>query len=201
MSADSTFDEFVVRLRAGNDEAAAEVFQRFAGRLLGLARSRLDRALRRKVDPEDVMQSVFRSFFVRHAAGQFEVGSWDNFWTILAVITVRKCSNQARHFLRDRRNVRAEVAPAGGPDESASSWEGLSREPTPEEAAMLTETLEQVMRKLDDRDQQILTLHLQGKDLRAISQETGYAERTVRRVLDHVRHHLEDLREQAVREE
>jgi RNA polymerase sigma-70 factor (ECF subfamily) len=201
MSADAAFDDLVARLRTGSDTAAVQVVQRFAGRLQALARTRLDGALRRKLDPEDIMQSVFRSFFIRHAAGELTEGSWDNFWTVLALITARKCSNQARHFLRDRRNIRRETAPRAESDDSASAMEFVSREPTPEAAALLTETLEQVMRRLDDRDQQILTLHLQGNDHRAISKETGYAERTVRRVLDHVRHHLEDLQEQAAHEE
>ena len=44
---------------------------------------------RQKVDPEDVVQSAFRSFFTRQAAGQFDVASWDDLWGLLVVITVR----------------------------------------------------------------------------------------------------------------
>ena len=57
------------RLRAGDDEAAREVFDRFARRLVGLARRRFDRRLAHRVDPEDVVQSAFKSFFVRHREG------------------------------------------------------------------------------------------------------------------------------------
>lgn len=39
------------------------------------------------------MQSVFRSFFVRHRNGQFELGAGDNLWSLLDMITVRKCTN------------------------------------------------------------------------------------------------------------
>jgi DNA-directed RNA polymerase specialized sigma24 family protein len=49
-----------------DEQAARENFDRFARRLIGLARTRLDRRIRQKIDPEDVVQSVFRSFFTRH---------------------------------------------------------------------------------------------------------------------------------------
>jgi RNA polymerase sigma-70 factor (ECF subfamily) len=48
-----TFARLMARLRSGEDAAAREVFERFAGRLLALTRSRLNRLLARKVDPED----------------------------------------------------------------------------------------------------------------------------------------------------
>jgi RNA polymerase sigma-70 factor (ECF subfamily) len=194
MDANQSFNDLMSRLRAGQDDAAAQVFQRYAGRLIGLARSRLDRVLRQKVDPEDILQSVFRSFFVRHAAGQFEVGNWDSFWALLTVITIRKCAGKAQHFRRGRRDVQQEAAAdlAGGNE----NWQSLSREPTPEEAAMLTDTVEAVMRRLDERDREILALSLQGKGIREISTEIGFAERTVRRSLDHIRQHLEEMQEQ-----
>ena len=52
----------MARLRAGDNAAAAEVFRRFANRLIGLARTHLDARVRQKVDPEDVMQSALKSF-------------------------------------------------------------------------------------------------------------------------------------------
>ena len=39
--------------------------------LIGLARSRIDSAFRPKMDADDVVQSVFRSFFVGQSKGVF----------------------------------------------------------------------------------------------------------------------------------
>src|SRR5207245_10575908 len=141
----------VARLRAGDDAAATEVFNRFTNRLIGLARSRLDHLIRQKIDPEDILQSVYRSFFRRHAQGRFDVVSWDNLWGMLTVITVRKCNYRRKYFRAACRDVEREVvSPPGDP---APEFEALARDPTPSEAVRLAETVEQVMRELTDREQ------------------------------------------------
>jgi RNA polymerase sigma-70 factor (ECF subfamily) len=76
MAADDTFDRLMARLRSGEDAAACEVFERFAGRLVALARGRFNRLPARNVDPEDVVQSAFKSLFVRHRGGRLGVGDY-----------------------------------------------------------------------------------------------------------------------------
>ena len=66
---DDFFAGLMRRLRSGEDAAAREVFERYTRQLVGLARRRLDERLAGKVDPEDVVQSAFKSFFVRQARG------------------------------------------------------------------------------------------------------------------------------------
>lgn len=95
-----SFEAVFRGVRDRNGLAEEEVFRRFAGRLVGLARARLDQRLPTKVDPEDVVQSAFRSFFVRCADDRFDLGSWDSLWSLLTVITVRKCAGQARSVNR-----------------------------------------------------------------------------------------------------
>src|SRR5262249_58687579 len=99
MSEDAAFAEVMGRLRAGDQAAAAEVFRRFANRLIGLARTHLDRRLRQKVDPEDVMQSALKSFFVRHADGEFDLTGWDSLWSLLVGIPLRKGGHHAERLL------------------------------------------------------------------------------------------------------
>src|SRR5438270_11988941 len=154
---DRSFDDLMTRLRAGDDAAAAEVFRRFTHRLIGLARSRLDHLLRGKVDPEDILQSVYRTFFSRHARDAFELGSWDSLWGMLTVITVRKCDYRRKFFRAARRDVGREVAPptAGAP---ARDLDALARDPTPSEAVRLTETVELLMKELSGREREMLAL-------------------------------------------
>jgi RNA polymerase sigma-70 factor (ECF subfamily) len=149
-----------------------------------VARSRLDEDIRRKVDAEDVLQSVYRSYFARQRRGQFELAGWENLWSILTLLTLRKCANQGAHFQATFRDVRREVN-LGTASEPASDV--LAAEPSPSEAAVLTEVVEELLRGLDDRDREIVTQHLQGDTVAEISDRVGWAEHTVHRTLDRVR--------------
>ncbi len=190
---DRSFDDLMTRLRAGDDDAAAEVFRRFTHRLIGLARSRLDHLLRGKLDPEDILQSVYRTFFRRHARDAYDLGSWDSLWGMLTVITVRKCDYRRKFFRAARRDIGREVAPspAAAPP---GGLEALARDPTPSEAARLAETVELLMKELSGREREMLALGLEGRDVPEISARVGRSERTVQRVLKRVRERLEQMR-------
>jgi RNA polymerase sigma-70 factor (ECF subfamily) len=194
MPADASFDAVIGRLRAGDPGAAVEVFDRFAGRLIALARSRLGARLRAKVDPEDILQSVYKSFLRRYAGGgqELTVAGWDDLWGLLAVITLRKCGHKVARFLAACRDVRREV-PAPPPDGAADGWEVIARDPTPSEAAILAETVEGLLRGLEGRDRDIVTLALQGHTTAEISAQLRRPPRAVYRVLDQVRKRLRRL--------
>ena len=52
------------RFRSGDELAAEALFSRYFERLTSLARTRLSSSLKRRTDPEDIVQSVYRSFFI-----------------------------------------------------------------------------------------------------------------------------------------
>jgi RNA polymerase sigma-70 factor (ECF subfamily) len=190
-----TFSRLMARLRSGEDDAAREVFERFAARLVAMARGRFNRLLARKVDPEDVVQSVFMSFFVRHRAGKLDVGGWDGLWKLLTLITLRKCADRAEYFLADRRDAARE---ATGPDagHGSGAWlVALDRQPRPEEAVLLAETVEHVFRNVSAHERPVLEMSLQGYTAPEISVRLGRAERSVRRLREQIRKRLERLQE------
>jgi RNA polymerase sigma-70 factor (ECF subfamily) len=191
MPTDDSFADIMGRLRTGDEDAAAQVVRRFTHRLIALARNQLDSRVRQKVDPEDVLQSVYKSFFARHAQGQLSFAGWDGLWALLALITVRKCGRCARWFHRAQRDVHAEVAVAAGPDES-DVIQMFSDEPSPQEAAMLSEVVEQLLRALGQRDGEILTLALLGYSAAEISDRLGRPGRTVYRVLERIKVRLQE---------
>src|SRR5262249_9001001 len=63
MSSTGSVTNWITLLRAGNHDAAQELWQRYHRRLLALARKRLHGARLRAADESDVVQSVFDSFF------------------------------------------------------------------------------------------------------------------------------------------
>lgn len=193
MSEGRSFDDAMQRLRAGDQDAAAAVFNRFGGRLIALARTRLDRRVRQKVDPEDVLQSVWKSFFTRHAQGQFDLHDWDGLWALLVVITVRKCGRQGKRFRAGRRNAQRETSPAQGAEGSRGGWELSGDDPTPSQAVALAETVDTLMRRMEARDRDILSLRLQGYTAAEIGARADCTERTVRRVIARVKERLQEM--------
>ncbi len=73
MANDPHFDELMARLETGDEDAAVEVCDRFVHGLIALARQHLDGATLRKVDPEDVVQSAYKSFFVKFREGHYHL--------------------------------------------------------------------------------------------------------------------------------
>ena len=104
--------------------------------------------------------------------GQFDLESWDSLWGLLAVTAVRKCGHQVEYFRAGRRNIRQEIAPAAGGDSSVH-WEAMAREPTPAEAALLTETVERLMASLEPRHRSIVSLSLQGNGPVEVAEQIG----------------------------
>ncbi|HLJ96569.1 MAG TPA: sigma-70 family RNA polymerase sigma factor [Gemmataceae bacterium] len=194
MEREQDFSELMHRLRSGDDTAAVQVFDRFARKLIVLAREHMDDVVRRKVDPEEIVQSVYRSFFTRYRQGHFELVNWDSLWGMLTTFTIRKCINRVEYFHAQCRDVRREFPlDKRGPEESYPAPSLFDREPTPLEAAILSEAVQQVMTDLEERERQILALHLQGYTVHEISPEVGRSERTVQRLLERIRRQLEAL--------
>jgi RNA polymerase sigma-70 factor (ECF subfamily) len=190
----SSFEDLRARLRAGDPVAVEETFTRYVRRLAVLVRVRLSAHLRQKIDPEDVTQSAFASFFRRVRNDQLELRDWEGVWAILALLTLRKLGHQIEHFQAARRDLHREVPVAALSPDSSASWVQIAREPTPAEAAVLTETVEQVLDKLKDREKLIFLLGLQGYSAAEISTEVGRSERTVYRVLSYIKEELERAR-------
>jgi RNA polymerase sigma-70 factor, ECF subfamily len=191
MASDDSFIALMQRLRSGDDDVAREVFERFAGRLVALARSHLDGMLARKVDAEDVVQSVYKSFFLRQREGKFEVPNWQSLWGLLTLITLRKCADRAEYYGAGKRDARREVVARG---EQADPWlMAMDREPRPHEAAALAETVEALFRSVDEDERPILELSLQGYTAVEISERLGRAERSVRRLRERTRKRLERM--------
>jgi RNA polymerase sigma-70 factor, ECF subfamily len=187
-----SFADFLARLHNRDDAAAQELFGRFAHQLIALARKHIDAGLRHKVDPEDVVQSAYKSFFFRYGEGKLDVVNWNSLWGLLTLITARKCAERAAYHRAERRDAAREVSPP--PEDEGAPWlEPFGREPTPLEAAMLSETVERLLAGLDEEERPILELSLQGYTTREISEMLGRAERTVRLLREGVRHRLERM--------
>src|SRR5262249_14642505 len=74
------------RYRGGQADAATQLYLRYAERLLALAAAQCAPDLAPRVDPEDIVQSVFRTFFRRAAKGQYDVPEGEELWKLFWLI-------------------------------------------------------------------------------------------------------------------
>lgn len=166
------------RWLAGDAEAAGGLFQLYSAKLTGLASNHLSDRLARRADSEDVIQSVFRTFFDRSSRGEFTINSSGELWRLLVTITLAKVRDLARRHTAAKRDVRAEVG--GGTD-----WmlEAVSRDPGPLEAAALVDQIETILAGLPDAYAAILALALEGHSRTEIASKMNVSRQTVYRVL------------------
>ena len=92
--------------------------------------------------------------------------------------------------------MQREVSLGAGPtpEEAAADWASVARDPTPEEAVILTETVEQLLQALSPQERHILERSLCGLSNDQIAAELDCTRRTVERALQRVRTILEQLR-------
>lgn len=187
-SADERSGDLLARWRAGDQQAADQLFRRYTSRLVALARSRLPAKLGARMDAEDVVQSVYRSFFAGAGAGRYEVQRGGDLWRLLVTITLHKLYLQVKRHARQKRDVRREQAL----DPDHGLLQALAKEPGPAEALSLLDELEQVMSPLKPLPRRILELRLQGWTIAEIAAETRRSERRVHYVIEEVKQQLEE---------
>ena len=178
-------DQLLAKYRAGDQTAADEIFRRYVSRLTVFARARLAPRVARRIDPEDIVMSAYRSFFVRARDGHFSLLRSGELWRLLVAITLNKVRRQVARHQAEKRSIRREEDPA------ASVSEHLGRHPAPEHAIAAAEELEQIMAVLSPMKRRILELRLLDYSHPEIAADLGRSERTVRRILDELQNCLQ----------
>ena len=133
--------------RAGDEQAARALFDRYVERLLALARRRISQRLASRVDAEDIVQSVFRTFFVHAREGRFQVAQQDDLAKLLVRITVHKTLRQVEFHKAAKRDPGLEVAQDTA-DSHARLLEVLDREPAAEDVVAFVDELEHFLAQL-----------------------------------------------------
>ncbi len=176
--------------RHGDSVAEAEIYERYARRLIRLAASRIALRFQSKFDPDDIVQSVFQSFFWRHQNGQLRFASWSDLWSFLARVTVRKCHRHARRMLAEKRSLNREVAFDHWQESEPGPREIAAPDCTPEDIAEFDEILTQLLDGLSPIQQRIVELKMQGYSNLDISKTLKRSERTVYRLLGTLRERM-----------
>lgn len=176
-----TDSSLIVEIRDGSEAAATQLYDRYARRLFGLVKSQMGSRLRSTTEPEDIVQSVFKSVFRGVQSGGYDAPPGDTLWNLVAVIAVHKLRKTASRQTAQCRDVARSVPlnDVGGQlQESAPTMESIE--------ASVRETLD----LLRDGEREVVLLRVQGYSVEEISEKLGRSRRTIERNLQRSRQRL-----------
>jgi RNA polymerase sigma factor (sigma-70 family) len=168
MAQATDFQDAIRRIRAGDEQAAAELVRRFEPLVRREIRLNLkDRRLARVFDSMDVCQSVLASFFVRTAAGEYDLESPQQLAGLLMHMARNKLASAARRQYRQRRDARRT-----GADDVALA-QVADQELSPSEQVGGRELLERLRAELTDEERQLAELRGEGLAWDEIARRLG----------------------------
>jgi RNA polymerase sigma-70 factor, ECF subfamily len=170
------------RLRGGDQDAATQLYYRYAHRLLALAEKNRSSDLASRVDAEDIVQSVFRIFFRRAADGHYDVPAGEDLWKLLLVLALNKIRAQRVHHRAAKRDARL-TAPL---DQPVAARGNVA-------AAHLEVVVREALEHLPPPNRGMVELRLAGHEVAEIARQTERSKRTVERVLQESRKLLGEL--------
>lgn len=173
--------ELADQYRAGSDSAAKALVDRYCGQLMRLAKRRIGQRLAGRFDPEDVLQSAFRTFFVHLKDGDFSFEHADDLFKLLVRLTVRKALRRIQYHLAAKRDPNAEVV---GREDHDPLDRLAGQEPTPDVAVAMVDELEAFMARLEPFERSVLELKLQGHTSAEIAARLNTYDRKVRRSIE-----------------
>ncbi|MEM9588065.1 MAG: ECF-type sigma factor [Planctomycetota bacterium] len=188
------FSDLVARVREGDEEATATLWENYFQQLVRIAAGRLPANLRRSRDEEDIALSAFHSFIAGVRRDQFpDLSGPDNLWGLLITLTSRKVHAHLRHQTRQKRGggvVRGEsVFLDSAGDARGEGLGGITDDAqSADMKAELAEACESLLEQLaDDQLRQIAVLRMDGFLVDEIAEQLELSKRAVERRLQLIR--------------
>jgi RNA polymerase sigma-70 factor (ECF subfamily) len=185
--ATTDFAGLLERARQGNAEAMALLCQQYEPRLRLVARVLLGPALRPHLDSMDLVQSVHRSLLVGLRDNKFDISTPDGLIGLAVTMVRRKAARQWRRLQRQQRlssgsagccNLPQAVANLSTPDAG------------PAETAVYADQIEHLCSHLDETEQRIAQLRLQGYSTGEIADQLEMNHTTLRVRITRLRERL-----------
>jgi RNA polymerase sigma-70 factor, ECF subfamily len=176
------------RIQGGQHDASTELYLRYAQRLHALVVAQSSKDLARVVDAEEIVQSVFRTFFRRASRGHYSVPEGEEMWKLLLVIALNKVRAAGTYHRAAKRDVRQ--TKGGEAFETAISSEASQDESA---LAILKMVIDELLEGMPVANRRIIELRIEGYDVAEITEGVQRSKRTVERVLQGFRSRLEAL--------
>jgi RNA polymerase sigma factor (sigma-70 family) len=186
-------NEFAVlmeQVRAGDQEAARILYERYNQPVLRVVRYQLAKSMRRQYDSEDFSQAVWSSFFVEVAAETCTFANPDALVAFLAQVAYHKVISTTRKRQQTQRrgsggSVSLDAVPEGE-DKKPLGQTLPAPTPTPSQFVMAEERYQHLLENLPPGHRRILKLLREGYSKAQIADILKFDPKTIRRVIDRV---------------
>ncbi|MCA9234742.1 MAG: sigma-70 family RNA polymerase sigma factor [Planctomycetales bacterium] len=175
------------RFQTGQQDAATELYLRYARRLQALARKQTGQQLAARFDPEDVVQSVFRTFFRRASEGCYAAPVGEELWQLLLVLALNKIRSLAVYHRAQKRDAGRTVAADAVAEAAGESGDDAIAYNT------MRLVVDELIESLPAPQDEIIRLRIEGHEVADIAATTGRSKRTVERTLQQFRTRLTRL--------
>jgi RNA polymerase sigma-70 factor (ECF subfamily) len=178
-------DSLLRRFQRGDADASTELYLRYADRLRALAESQSSPELTRRVGPEEIVQSVFRTFFRRAAQGEYAIPAGEELWKLLLVIALNKVRAHGAYHRAAKRDVRKT---ATGPafDDAIDGHAGRDENAL----VILRLVVDEFLETLPPAHRKMVELRIEGYEVAEIAENVRRSKRSVERVLQDFRARL-----------
>jgi RNA polymerase sigma-70 factor (ECF subfamily) len=178
MSDEPSFAALMRRVRAGEEAAAGELFRRYEPVLRRAVRVRLlNPRLRRVLDPADVCQLVFGSFFIRAGLGEYVVNTPEQLVQLLVRMAHNKVADWVRKERAGRRDYRRVEDGDSALDQAPADGDG------PGEQVAEEEIRRELRRRLSEEERRLADLRAAGREWDDIAAESGESPEALRKRL------------------
>lgn len=182
----ATDQSLLLAVRGGSNEAAAKLYRRYANRLRALAKAQSSHDLARREEVDDIVQSVFGSFFRAACQGLYDIPAGEDLWKLFVVIAMNKIRAKGNYHRAAKRDVRLTI----GSEALEQATELASED---EALASLKLTVDEALEQLPPLARQIAVLRMEGRDVSEIAKATSRSYRTVERCLKGFRELLAEM--------
>lgn len=169
-----TAPELIQRWRDGDQQAAEILVDRYHGKLLRMVANRVNQRLQVKIDPEEVVQSIMKSAFLATRKKDIGFQNETGFWKWLTSVGLNKTLKKIAAFQTEKRDAFREV-------DGEALGERVLKDPSPEEAVVVTDLLEAILNKLNPIQQKILLAIAEDLTHKEIAARLDISTKTVQR--------------------
>ncbi len=188
MSNSKRVSHWIDLVKLGDSVAANQIWQHYFDRLVRSVRQKLHGQNRAISDEEDIVLSVFDSFYIAVEKGRFpDLADRYDLWRLLLRMSARKVVDKRRHDQRQRRGGDVNIHSFGANDDE-NVIEAIGNEPTPEMVLMMQESVEQFFSHLGvGQLRDLAGDKLEGYSNAELAKRFDCSERTIERRLHLIR--------------